>query len=211
VPEVCDAYAAWCEQAAGVYARGAGEDMAREGAGRMQEALGEMLAQLGEEERREVMGEVEEYARALEERGRESGERMKAMFAGGPAQVGEAETATERKRWSISSLGRSTRTSTESARPSTDSTRPSAADAPPGRWLACWQALIDGTPLTSATLRGPVRRGAQAEDDAGVVAGEEVPLGAQGLAGRRWPDMKHTEMLRERFEGVVREVCMRDA
>jgi hypothetical protein len=154
---------------------------------------------------------VEAYARALEERGRESGERLSALFDAAPAAEVE-EMATERKRWSLSSLGRSTRTSADSARPSTDSTRPSTADAPPGRWLACWQALIDGTPLTSATLHGAVRRGAQAEDDAGVVAGEEVPAGAQGLAGRRWPEMARTEMLlRERFEGVVRGVCMRDA
>jgi hypothetical protein len=90
----------------------------------------------------------------------------------------------------------------------------------PGLWLAHWQHLVDYTPVTPATLHGPVRYGGdRAVRERGAVVGvDSVDVGAGAgmgvedkakAVGEEWPQMTATEgLLRERFERVLIERWM---
>jgi hypothetical protein len=217
-------YEEWYERCVREYRRAPDEDAARGGAGRMQGALGAMLAALADEERGAVLAEADAYADALEAREKESAARAERLFA--PRGRAEGAGTPGRKRWSLSRPRASAeaarpRGSTDSARPrgsldsarprgSADSSRPASddADAGAGTWLASWQALIDATPTTPASLHGPVRRGAQKKEE--LAGGEAVPdVEVRGLAGKKWPEMKATEGVLGRFENLIMGVCMR--
>jgi hypothetical protein len=239
--EIRGLYEGWYDQCVGVYQRDGRSDDAdarRGGAGRMQSVLDALLSELSDEERSKILEEADAYAKALEERDTESEERLRVLFAQtssrAPSRASTVSTGTTggegKKRWSLGGLtsGSKSRTSISSRAsldvPSSPVTskngngdKDKAQSSPaPGTWLTCWQALIDSTPVTPATLHGPVRHGAEkavrAAAAEGVVGGEETVgvVDVQGLAGKRWPEMKVTkDVLSERWERVLIEKYMK--
>lgn len=223
--KLCEVYQEWYERCVGVYRRGDSLSSPQSepelwsaggsGAGMFQPTLQKWLASLPPPDRDVILEEAQAYASALSQREKESELRMSALF-GAPSptpSLAPSRTSVDssrKKRWSLG--GSRSRTSLDSNRslPSalngqstgiTGTTAPGTGTTGPGLWLAHWQHLIDATPVSPATLHGPVRYGAEesvrSSTAADVAAGEDVQAGGAGagLGGTGWPSMKVTAQL----------------
>ncbi|PSR77151.1 PX-associated-domain-containing protein [Coniella lustricola] len=161
-PDLVELMRGWAKTSLAEFKQASGSTIS-DGAGAMNNRLQDLYSQVPAEVQQDVLKKLDEHSAYLSRLDDFSTSRMQCILHGLAGRDGKVEQKPEKSR-----VGRSTKTA-----PPTTQTRCAPSMSGPGVYILRWDALLDETLITPATVNGAVRYGKDVKGENGRPKSED--------------------------------------